>query len=127
VSAAWCRVLVGASLSVLAVSAGATRVTPAPGRWTATLCVWTSTAPPNCGPVQADLARDGSMQLRIDDIVYHLRLHSTQVDIVLMHGAMQIDEFTVPYMWSGRTLKFSDDEHDARYEVRFPPRKSDGR
>jgi hypothetical protein len=120
-------VLVGVWLALSALAAGATGGKPAAGRWTATLCVWTSHAPPNCGPVQADLAHDGSMQLRVDDIVYHLRLHSSQVDIVLMHGAMQIDEFTVPYMWSGRTLKFSDDEHDARYELRFPQRRGEGR
>ncbi len=116
------RARLGTLLAALALAgvAGATAAPPGPGRWDATLCVQTSSNAPNCGPVRAELGRDGSMQLRVDDIVYHLQLHTRQVEIVLMHGGMQIDEFTVPYLWSGRTLKFSDTEHDARYEVRFP-------
>jgi len=39
-----------------------------------------------------------------------------------MHGAMQIDEFTVPYAWVGRSLQFTDDERRVRYEVRFERR-----
>jgi len=111
----------GISLLALLMSgtARAHATGPGPGRGQATLCVATSAGPANCGPAQADVGRDGSIRLQVDDIVYQLRLHSTQVDIVLMHGAMQIDEFTVPFEWSGRTLRFSDGERDARYEIRF--------
>jgi hypothetical protein len=98
-----------------AVSAGR----PAVGRHAGELCVATGPTEPNCGPAQVDLRRDGSVRVRIDDLVYHLQLHSSQVEVVLMHGAMQVDEFTVPYAWVGRSLQFNDDERQARYEVRF--------
>jgi hypothetical protein len=98
-----------------AVSAGR----PPVGRHTAELCVTTGAVPQSCGPAQVDLRRDGSARVRVDDVVYRLQLHSSQVEVVLMHGAMQIDEFTVPYEWVGRNLQFSDDERQVRYEVRF--------
>lgn len=108
---------------VCAGTASFVSAAPAPGRYGAELCVTSApAAQAGCGPVQADVRGDGSVRLRIDDIVYRLQLHSSQVEVVLMHGAMQIDEFTVPYEWVGRTLQFSD-EGRARYEVRFPPRR----
>jgi proteasome assembly chaperone (PAC2) family protein len=107
----------------LAAAAPATR--PDVGRHVAELCVATSAAPPICGPAQADVRSDGSLRLRVDDMVYRLHLHSSQVDVVLMHGSMQIDDFTVPYEWVGDVLQFS--ERNSRYEIRFPERKSVGR
>ena len=62
--------------------------------------------------------------MRIDDVVYRMQLHSSQVEIVLMHGAVQIDEFTAPYAWVGKTLQFVDGAKNARYEVRFPAGKA---
>ena len=115
----------GRLASALLVSLAALNLSAAPasrpgvGRHAAELCVQTSAAPPSCGPAQVDLRRDGSARVRIDDIVYRLQLHSSQVDVVLMHGAVQIDEFTVPYEWVGRSLKFNDDDRSVRYEVRF--------
>jgi hypothetical protein len=100
---------------------------PSAGRHAAELCVTTPTAPPSCGPAQADLRGDGTLRLRIDDVVYSLRLRSSQADLVLMHGAVQIDEFTVPYEWVGSTLRFNDDERSVRYEVRFPAVKAANR
>jgi hypothetical protein len=96
---------------------------PNAGRHAAELCVTTTTAPPSCGPAQADLRSDGTLRLRIDDVVYNLRLRSSQADLVLTHGAVQIDEFSVPYEWVGSTLRFNDDERSVRYEVRFPAAK----
>ncbi len=93
---------------------------PAPGRHAVELCVATGAAAPSCGPAQVDLGRDGALRLRIDDVVYHLQLRSSQVEVVLTHGAVQIDEFTVPYAWAGSALTFVDDERSARYEIRFP-------
>jgi hypothetical protein len=117
------RAAVRMALLALAVSGSASAAVsegrPALGRHVAELCVATATAEPSCGPAQAELRRDGSARVRIDDLVYHLQLHSSQVEVVLMHGAMQIDEFTVPYEWVGRNLQFSDDERQVRYEVRF--------
>jgi len=112
----------GIALLMVGTGAGPRR-RAAPGRGQATLCVATASGPPSCGPAQAEVGRDGSIRLRIDDIVYQMRLRSTQVEIVLMHGFMQIDEFTAPFVWADRTLRFSDDERGAKYEIRFPRTK----
>ena len=112
--------------ALLLAAFGATAVTaqrPEAGRHAAELCVATTAAPPSCGPAQADLGRDGSLRVRVDDVVYHLQLRRSEVDVVLTHGAVQIDEFTVPYAWVGSALQFSDDERNARYQIRFPARK----
>lgn len=114
-----------AALTVLA-SLGAAAVPaarPEFGRHTVQMCVATSAAPPSCGPAQADLRGDGSLRVRVDDVVYNMRLHSSQVEIVVMHNLVQIDELIVPYQWVGSTLQFNDDDRHSRYEVRFPQRK----
>lgn len=108
-----------ASLGAAAVPAAR----PAFGRHVVQMCVATSALPPNCGPAQADLRGDGSLQVRVDDVVYNMRLHSSQVEIVVMHNLVQIDELIVPYQWVGSTLQFNDDDRHSRYEVRFPQRK----
>jgi len=107
------------AFAATAASAAVAEGRPSIGRHAAQLCVATAAAAPSCGPAQVDLRRDGSARVRIDDVVYQLQLHSSQVEVVLMHGAMQIDEFTVPYEWVGRNLQFNDDERQVRYEVRF--------
>lgn len=91
----------------------------------AELCVTISTAERSCGPAQVDLGNDGSARVRVDDFVYRLKLNSSQVEVVLMHGAMQIDEFTAPYDWVGRSLQFKDDVRHSHYVLRFeePKRK----
>ena len=96
---------------------------PEAGRHVAELCVATLPKAPSCGPVQVDLRGDGSLRLRVDDVVYKLQLHSSQVAVVVMHNVVQIDEFTVPYEWVGSTLQFVDDDRHSRYEIRFPQRK----
>ena len=92
---------------------------PEAGRHEAQLCVATLPKPPSCGPAQVDLRSDGSLRLRIDDIVYTMRLRSSQVEVVVMHNVVQIDEFTVPYEWVGSTLQFKDDDRNSVYEIRF--------
>ncbi len=120
------RPLTGVLLSLGALGLGAAPAAkPEAGRHAAELCVATSAAPPVCGPVQADVRSDGSLRVRIDDLQYRLQLHSSQVDVVLTHGAMQIDDFTAPYEWDGRVLRFS--ERNSRYEIRFSERKAAGR
>ena len=96
---------------------------PAVGRHAAQLCVTTAAAVPSCGPAQVDLRRDGSARVRVDDVVYRLQLHSSQVDVVLKHGAMQIDGFTAPYEWKGSALHFVDADKGVRYEVQFDKRR----
>ena len=92
---------------------------PEAGRHEAQLCVATLPKPPSCGPAQVDLRSDGSLRLRIDDIVYTMRLRSSQVEVVVKHNVVQIDEFTVPYEWVGSTLQFKDDDRNSVYEIRF--------
>ena len=114
--------LVPGALAASCALAAAAEVRPALGRHAAELCVATASAAVSCGPAQVDLRRDGSMRVRVDDLVYRLQLHSSQVDVALVHGAVQIDEFTAPYEWSGHSLRFNDDERKVRYEVRFSKR-----
>lgn len=97
---------------------------PVPGRYTARLCVQPLSGPAaasNCGPVDALLQRGNKALLRLSDIVYRLELHSSQVEVVLMHGSMQIDGFTAAYDWQGRTLRFDDREKGMAYAVDFSP------
>lgn len=96
---------------------------PDAGRHAAELCVATLPKPPSCGPAQVDLRADGTMRLRIDDIVYNMTLRSSQVVVIVMHNVVQIDEFTVPYEWVGNTLQFADDDRNSRYEIRFAQRR----
>ena len=110
------------ALATGSASAANSEGRPTLGRHAAELCVATAVAEPSCGPAQVELRRDGSARVRIDDLVYRLQLHSSQVEVVLMHGAVQVDEFTVPYAWVGRSLQFNDDERKVRYEVRFTKR-----
>ena len=100
-------------------AAAATDARPAPGRHAAELCVATSAAPPSCGPAQAELRRDGKLRVQVDDVIYQLQLHSRQLDVVVMHNHVQIDDFTAPYEWVGSALHFDDTDRNSRYEVRF--------
>lgn len=111
----------GAALLAWAVGgvAAAPLARPDAGRHEARLCVATLPKPPSCGPAQVELRSDGSVRLRIDDIVYRVRLRSSQVEVVVMHNVVQIDEFTVPYEWIGNTLQFKDDDRNSVYEIRF--------
>ena len=82
---------------------------PAAGRYDAELCVATSAVPPSCGPAQIELQADGKMlRVRLSDFEYRLQLNSSQVDVVLMHGTMQVDEFFGVWEWVGNSLKFAD-------------------
>ena len=96
---------------------------PEPGRHAAEFCVATLPKPASCGAIEAELRSDGSLRFRIDDIRYTLQLHSSQVDVIVMHNIVQIDGFTVPYEWAGNTLQFNDDDRNSRYEIRFNGRK----
>ena len=50
-------------------------------------------------------------------------LRRDELDVVTMHGKMQIDEFSSPYQWEATTLVFTDPDKDVRYEVRIGARK----
>jgi hypothetical protein len=105
---------------VFAISAQAA---PAPGRYEAQLCVALSGAAPSCGPAQVDWRSDRRVRVQLSDIVYQLKLHSSQLDVVLKQGGMQLDEFSTDYAWQGDTLQFADRDKGARYELQLGSRK----
>ena len=65
------------------------------------------------------------MQVRLSDFEYRLQLNSSQVDVVLMHGTMQVDEFFAVWEWVGNSLQFVDRNKNVRYEVRLGKRQTD--
>lgn len=100
----------------------------APGRYDGQLCVATEpSVEPTCGAAEVDVSSARRLSVRVADIVYHLALHGTQLDVTTMHGRMQIDGFSAAYKWSGDTLLFGDPAKDARYEVRVGARKGAAR
>ncbi len=103
-----------------AMSAGAGEAgDPAPGRYDAQLCVALSASPPSCGPAQVTWRRSGEVTVGIADVVYRLKVGPQLLGVVLMHGAMQIDEFDTRYRWQGRTLQFDDLGKGAHYELQL--------
>ena len=112
-------VLAAAAITSPALAAPA----PEAGRYDAQLCVATGPAGPSCGPADVELRANGEARVRIADIVYRLQLNSSQVEVVLMQGTMQLDEFVASYEWVGRSLQFDDKDKNARYEVRLGARR----
>ena len=108
----------------LAGLAAAANAVPVAGSYEAQLCVATSTAAPNCGPALVELQSNGAARVRVSDFVYRLKLNSSQVDVALMHGAMQIDEFVATYEWAGNSLQFVDAGKNARYDLKLGERKA---
>ena len=106
------------ALAGCAIVAGA----PTDGHYDGELCVATGTHPPSCGPADVKLSR-GFAQVQVSDIVYRLQLRSSQAEVALMHGNMQIDEFTGSFDWVGSALYFSDPTKKASYEVVLGERK----
>lgn len=109
------RVWVALALAVGAVAAHADM--PARGHYAGRLCVAVGEAPADCGPARIEVLNARRLDVRIADIVYQLQLASSQVDVVLMHGTMQIDGFFAAYEWDGATLRFLDLEKRTRYAV----------
>lgn len=110
-------------LSALAVLPAAARADePAAGRYDGRFCVSVAEAAADCGPAQVDVLRNRRLNVRISDIVYQLTLNSSQVDVVLMHGSMQIDGFFANYEWADSALRFLDQDKRTRYELRLTPR-----
>ena len=115
-----------AVLVALALGAALAQANAAPsaGSYSAELCVATSNAAPSCGPAQVELQSGGAARVRVSDFVYRLKIKSSQVEVALMHGAMQIDEFVGTYEWAGNSLQFADADKNARYELKFGERKT---
>ena len=106
-------------LWALTADAAPPGVPPAAGRYDAQFCVTLSGGAPSCGAAEVDWQRNGSARVQVSDIRYRLRLHSSQVEVVMMHGTMQIDEFVSPFEWVGNSLQFADAARNARYELRL--------
>ena len=102
-------------VTAAAAAVGAALAAPATGRHAARLCVTTGVSAPGCGAAELDWRSGGRARLRISDIVYTLHFRTRQVDVVLKHGAMQIDAFTAIYEWQGETLSFVDADKNVRY------------
>ena len=77
---------------------------------------------PKAADAQLYVLRNRRLNVRISDIVYQLTLNSSQVDVVLMHGSMQIDGFFANYEWADSALRFLDQDKRTRYELRLTPR-----
>ena len=117
---------VGLSALLWAASAQAA---PAAGSYEARLCVVTLAAQlPSCGAARAQLS-GGRLQVKVSDIVYRLKLQPQrargQLDVLLMQGTMQIDEFSSTYEWAANKLLFDDADKQTRYEVQFGKRQRD--
>jgi hypothetical protein len=114
------------ALCAIAGATSAAESLPGSGRYDARLCVTLGAAQPSCGPAELDWQTTGGRgraRVAIADLNYRLAVHSSQVEVVLMHGAMQVDEFVAPFEWQGAdTLHFADAQKNARYELRFGAR-----
>ena len=92
--------------------------TPADGHYDGELCVATGRQPPSCGPAEVRLSK-GFAQVQVSDIVYRLSMRAGKLDMVLMHGTMQIDGFNAPFTWDDRVLRFEDPDKPVFYRIRF--------
>jgi hypothetical protein len=115
-----------AAALLLLFGAAPAAAAPAPGTYEAQLCVTLADAAPSCGPAQA-LWSGSRLQLRVSDIEYRLKLQARRergrLDMLLMHGTMQIDEFSADYAWAdAERLQFDHADKGARYEVQFGKR-----
>jgi hypothetical protein len=107
---------------LLALAVPASAEPPAAGRYDAQLCVTLGDAAPSCGAADAQVLRGNRVMVRVSDIVWRLKLNSSQVEVVMMHGAMQIDEFVANYEWAdGPALEFVDADKRTRYALRLSP------
>ncbi len=116
----------GLLMALAATPAMAGSLPPGNGLVDGRMCVRPTTGDDKageCGAVEIALLSGNQAVVRISDIVYRLQLNADQLDIVLMHGAMQIDGFSANYAWQGKTLRFSDPEKGVRYEIDFDPER----
>jgi hypothetical protein len=104
--------------SILACAAAGAAGPPAAGRYVAQMCVAVPNAEPTCGRADIEWRAADRAVLRVSDVAYWLRLRTSQLEVVLKHGAMQIDAFTATYEWDGATLRFFDADKSVRYEIR---------
>lgn len=120
--------VVALALAAALHAAAAAAQPTSPGRYDGQLCVAThADVAPSCGAAEVELASRQRLSVRISDVVYRLQLHSAQLDVTMMQGRMQIDEFSAAYLWRGDTLLFGDPAKDARYEIRVGAKRAPAR
>lgn len=112
--------LIAAALA--GVGAPALAAAPTPGRYDAQLCVAQMTAPASCGAVVVDWQRGDKVRVVLDDVRYLLQLRGRDVDVVVMHGAVQIDDFVAAYEQTDAALAFIDSARATHYELRLGKR-----
>ncbi len=113
-----------ALLLLLFAASAANAAHPAPGRYDAMLCVATSaSAPISCGAAVLEVRSATRGQVRVADVVYRLHWRPKQLDVAIMQGTMQLDEFSTAYEWHDGTLSFVDTDKSVRYEVRQGKRR----
>ena len=127
-AAAWVGVSVGVSTAALAASSSAV---PAPGRYAAQLCVSQPMAqataqtpapaatPASCGAVVVAWQRGERVRVVLGDLRYQLELRHREVAVVVMHGAVQVDEFLASYAQTDAALGFIDNARATHYELRL--------
>ena len=107
------------ALATLAVAAcSIVRGAPTDGHYDGELCVATNTNAPSCGPAEVSIS-SGQARVQVSDIVYRLTLREGRLDMVLMHGTMQIDGFATTFTWEDRVLRFDDPDKPVKYRIRF--------
>lgn len=117
------RLHVAAGALALLIGATAVSAAPGAGRYDGEFCVTIAQQPRSCGPVDVQVLSAQRLTVRVADIAYRLELRSSQLDVVTMHGLMQIDGFVAPYEWLGDVLQFDDLPKNTRYELRVAERK----
>ena len=105
------------------VGAPALAAAPAPGRYDAELCVASLSAPASCGAVVVDWQRGAKVRVVLDDVRYLLQLRRRDVAVVVMHGAVQVDEFLAAYEQTDAALGFIDSARATHYELRLGARR----
>lgn len=92
---------------------------PGVGDYDARFCVTVGQAAPNCGPAVASWA-GGIARVQLGDFVYVLWLYPRRIEVALMQGDMQVQEFKATWQWQGKDrLLFTDAGRNTRYELRI--------
>ena len=93
---------------------------PGPGRYEAVLCVATLPgAEPSCGSVELELRSGGRMSVRVADIVYHLALGRSQLEVVTCTARCRSTSSARPTSGRARRCASATPAKDVRYEVRI--------
>ena len=109
----------GVALAIGLAGCALVQLVPSDGSYDGELCVSTGNGAPNCGAAEVSLSK-GIARVQVSDMVYHLMLlESGRMDLILMHGAVHVDDFSATYTWEDSFLRFVDADRRVRYRIRF--------